>query len=103
MIPAAVSDGLAGLQTAAQAAQPLDRAPASQIGSLMTTGVALLGTIDIALSATGKPLDVGDPSGHPLAMISAVQRLADAARDQSILADMRGYVGRAVLNISQVG
>lgn len=100
MIPASIPAGLSAFQAAVQAAVPIADLTPLQLRALLAQGRALIASIDAAATAAGTILDGPDPSGHPLAMITAVRARLDAAYDATLLADLRGLVGRAVLNLS---
>jgi hypothetical protein len=101
VIPAALSAGLVGFKAAIAAAKPINQAPALQVAALVRQGNALLVAIDAAIEASGTALDADAPSGHPLAIVAAVNALVEAGSDHSTLHDVRGFVGRAVFNLAQ--
>lgn len=101
MIPAALTAGLASYQASVAAAKPISQAPALQVAALVRQGNALLVADDAAIEASGQPLDADAPSGHPLAIVQAVDALVEAGTDHRTLHDMRGFVGRAVFNLAQ--
>jgi hypothetical protein len=59
--------------------------------------VTALAIIPSATSA----LDATDPAGFPADLVDALVNLTAATEDQSILCDMRGYIGRAMFNLAQ--
>lgn len=101
MIPASITASLAAFQAAALAAQPYASASPLQMAALVTQGVGLLGDLDIALTAAGGPLDDATSPVDPAAMIARVLNADIAATDTTTLCDLRGYLGRAVLNLSR--
>jgi hypothetical protein len=92
---------ITGFQAAVTAAKPIGQLSPLQLAALVAQGQALVEAIDAALVTIGAPLDAEDPAGHPLTMIAAMRARAVAAQDQAALSDIRGFVARAVLNLSQ--
>ena len=101
MIPTSVSNGLIAFKAAVKAAAPVSSLTALQLASLVSQGRAVVDAIDAALEDAGPPLDAGDPTGFPGDFVGILNGLDTATGDQSTLSDMRGYVGRAVLNLAQ--
>ena len=101
MIPVGIASGVIAFQAAVKAARPLRQAPGLQLAALVTQGNALLSAVDDALAAAGGPLDASEPAGHATALVAALNALATSAEDQRTLSDMRGFLGRAVLNLAQ--
>ena len=99
MIPASIPADLTAFQTAVQAASPISALTPLQLRSLVRLGAALDASIAAAAAATGAILDGPDPAGHPTAMIAAFRARREAAADAATLADLRGLIGRAVLNL----
>lgn len=88
-------------QASVTAATPLEQAPPLQVAALVEQGEALIRAVDAALVAAGAPLGAEEPSGHPTAMIASVLAVVAAGEDHRTLHDMRGFLGRAVLNLAQ--
>lgn len=100
MIPASIAADLTAFQQAVAAARPISALSPLQLKVLVGQGRSLLAEVDAAIAAVGTALDGADPSGHPLAMIAAINARAAAARDATLLVDLRGLLGRALLNLS---
>lgn len=101
MIPATLAASLKAYRDDVAAAKPVATLTPLQLASLVSQGRALVVAIDEALAAISTILDTPDPSGHPLVMIADVRARLAAAQDQTVLSDLRGFVGRAVLNLTQ--
>ena len=101
MISASVQNGALALQTAVVAARPLALAPSLQISALVRQGNELLATVDGAIASEGPRLDDVAPSGPLPAVVAAVNDVIVAGADLDTLHDLRGFLGRAVLNLAQ--
>ena len=101
-IPASVTAAIASFVSATQSAAPLASQPRAILQAVQAQGAALLTTIDAAVLGASGQLDGPDPSGMPQVLVNELTALAVSAFDQSALADMRGFVGRAVANLDQL-
>lgn len=101
MLSAALTGQLQAFDAAARAAQPYKSASPLQLAALVTQGNALLTSLDAALLQTAPTLDAESIPDAPAAMITSVLTALALSDDALTLCDLRGYLGRAVLNLSQ--
>jgi hypothetical protein len=101
MIPVAISAGVTAFQANVAASKPISGLTPLQRAVLVTQGLSLVTAVDDALASVGTALDAPDPAGHPLALIAGVRTRLTASQDATTLSDLRGLLGRAVLNLSQ--
>lgn len=112
-IPANITTELTSLQAQVAAATPLNNAPFSTIKALQLNAGNLVSDIQTALTTTTLipnivlTTDTGwlDPWVAPLdpiSIIAGVNNVVVAAQNQNELSLMRGVVGRAASNLSQL-
>lgn len=101
MLPSALVADLAAFKAAAVAAQPYKTTSPLQLTALVAQGRSLLASLDIALASVGTTLDDEESGPYPAAMIATVLQAREASDDATALCDLRSYLGRAVLNLSQ--
>jgi hypothetical protein len=70
------------------------------VNLISLTSNAKVTALAIIPSATST-LDALDPAGFPADLVGALVDLTTATEDQSMLSDMRGYIGRAMFNLAQ--
>lgn len=102
MISAKIVSDLASLQANLAASAPLNAQTKILIEALKGEGNDLLNEINAAVDPAGVPLEADDPTGFAGDMVPVLLGLATASEDQTTLTDVRGLVGRALFNLSQV-
>jgi hypothetical protein len=100
-IPASITTALASLQAQATAAAPLINASVATRTAIKLNAANLVAAIQSALTATSL-LDTFVAPTDPGLLIAGIQNVIIAAEDESALAFMRGYVGRATSNLDQL-
>ena len=102
-IPVTITNQLADLQTAFDAASPIDTAATrSQILGLQFRAAQLVAACDATLPAAAGALDTATVPDMPTDMVKTVLALLQSAQDQTVLAEVRGLIGRAASNLDQV-
>ena len=101
-IPANITAELASLQAQVTAASPLRSASFATVKALQLNAANLVADVQAALIAPDNTLDTYVATADPVAIISGVLGLLDAALDQSNLALMRGVTGRVASNLDQL-
>lgn len=102
MISTKIASDLTNFVANVTASAPLNTQTKIMIEALDGEGSDLLQEIDAAIDPTGAALDATDPSGFAGDMVTVLLNLATASEDQTTLTDVRGLVGRAMFNLSQV-
>lgn len=100
-VPTNITSELAALQAQVAAAKPLQSAPFATVKAIQLNAQNLVVDIDVAVANSGT-LDTWISPSDPGTIISGVLGLYGNALDQSVLSNMRGYVGRATSNLDQV-
>jgi hypothetical protein len=100
-IAANISTELVALQAQIDAARPLKQASRATVQAIKLNAGQLLSDVQTTLVAEST-LDTWSAPTDPAAIAQGVLDVATASTDQSNLALLRGQVGRAVSNLSQV-
>lgn len=101
-VPSNITTGLANLQAQVTAAKPLSSASQATLLAIQLNGIQLANDIATALLAAAGALDTWTAPSDPAQIAAGVLSLMSAATDQSALANMVGYVGRANKNLDQL-
>jgi hypothetical protein len=100
-LPASIQAEFVNLQAQVKAAGALNAAPHATVQAIKLNAAQLVSDVQAALVASNS-LDNWVAPADPIAMISGVLAVAQAADDQSDLSLARGVAGRALSNLNQV-
>jgi hypothetical protein len=103
MTPSTVTTGVANLNAAVAAMGPYLQASTSVRRALLQQAANLEALVDTSLAAASGSLDTFSASPLPADTASGLLGLATAATDSTTLSDLRGVIGRMVLNIEIAG
>lgn len=102
MIPASITSALTALQSQTTSAAPLSNATRATLVAIQLNADNLLASMDSAMPTVGGSLDTWVAPIDPPAIASGILGLLTNALDQSNLATMRGFSGRAAKNLDQL-
>jgi hypothetical protein len=98
--PVAITNEVAALNTAINAALPLEAALPGTISVLANQADTLVNDIDTALLAAAGTLDSFTPPVMVPAIVIAFEALVDSADTQLALGDLAGFAGRVATNLT---
>jgi hypothetical protein len=103
MIPQAITDALASLETQAAAASPLQKASRATITALQLNAANLVTAVEAAQHSLAGELDTYAAKIDPVDIIQGVLSVFGSALDESNIAYLRGLTGRVASNLDQYG
>lgn len=102
MIPTSITSALTALQSQTSAASPIANAPRATLVAIQLNAANLLASMDASMTTLAGSLDTWSAPTDPPAIVSGVLGLIGNAQDESALALMRGFTGRAAKNLDQL-
>jgi hypothetical protein len=102
VIPANIASELTFLQQQTAAAAPITSASPATIAAIKLNAAQLVSDLDTAVTAAAGSLDTWAAPADPDAIAQGIEGLVCSASEQSTLVLMRGVVGRAAANLSQL-